>query len=162
MMFYPLRFRGIGRFGWRTPRRCVEPSTCFRNCDLKLRLGNDGRHHRANYGKPRSLEAKHAAVSLVVLAHSTIHCPIPEGIVPGKSLQMANKIVDDVILKLIDVQEVFLRLPPAQASYSITSSTTMTTCCSPPVVCYLPCVVLVPNLHFCPVDTFLIVRNVQL
>lgn len=53
MMFYPLRFVGIGRVGW-------------------------------------------------------------QGIVPGKSLQMANKIVDDVMLRLINVRELFARLPPEQ------------------------------------------------
>ena len=51
MMFYPLRFRGIGRFGW-------------------------------------------------------------QGIVPSKAKPMANDIVDNVMLRLIDVPEVFARLPP--------------------------------------------------
>jgi len=49
MMFYPLRYRGIGRLGW-------------------------------------------------------------QGIVPSKAEKMANKIVDDVLLRLIDIREVFGRL----------------------------------------------------
>ena len=51
MMFYPLRFRGIGRIGW-------------------------------------------------------------HGIVPSKATSMANRIVDDVMLRLIDLRTVFARLPP--------------------------------------------------
>lgn len=51
MMFYPLRFRGLGRVGW-------------------------------------------------------------QGIVPGKKISMANRIVDDVMLRLIDLRTVFARLPP--------------------------------------------------
>ena len=58
MMFYPLRFVGIGPVGW-------------------------------------------------------------QGIVPGKSLQMANKIVDDVMLRLIDVREVFERLPPEKVAAAL-------------------------------------------
>ena len=37
-----------------------------------------------------------------------------QGIVPGKAKQMANKIVDDVVLRLIDLKEVFGRLPPEE------------------------------------------------
>ena len=51
MMFYPLRFRGLGRVGW-------------------------------------------------------------HGIVPSKALPMANDIVDNVMLRLINVSQVFTRLPP--------------------------------------------------
>ena len=51
MMFYPLRFRGVGRVGW-------------------------------------------------------------HGIVPSKALPMANDIVDNVMLRLINVSQVFTRLPP--------------------------------------------------
>lgn len=35
-----------------------------------------------------------------------------QGIVPCKAKSMANRIVDDVMLRLIDVREVFARLPP--------------------------------------------------
>jgi len=44
---------------------------------------------------------------------------LTEGIVPGKSLAMADKIVDDVILRLIDVGEVFNRLPPEQVATAL-------------------------------------------
>lgn len=53
------------------------------------------------------------------LSQAICHFPLAEGIVPGKSLQMANKIVDDVILRLIDVPEVFRRLPAEQVDPSL-------------------------------------------
>ena len=58
MMFYPLRFRGIGRVGW-------------------------------------------------------------QGIVPGKAESMANRIVDDVMLRLIDLKTVFARLPPERIAMAL-------------------------------------------
>jgi hypothetical protein len=61
MMFYPLRFRGIGRVGW-------------------------------------------------------------HGIVPSKALPMANDIVDNVMLRLINVSQVFTRLPPEELAASLDST----------------------------------------
>ena len=58
MMFYPLRFRGIGRVGW-------------------------------------------------------------HGIVPAKALPMANDIVDNVMLRLINVSQVFQRLPPEEIARTL-------------------------------------------
>ena len=58
MMFYPLRFRGIGRIGW-------------------------------------------------------------QGIVPGKAKSMANRIVDDVMFRLIDLRTIFARLPPERIATAL-------------------------------------------
>ena len=58
MMFYPLRFKGVGRVGW-------------------------------------------------------------QGIVPGKATSMANRIVDDVMLRLIDLKTVFARLPPERIATAL-------------------------------------------
>ena len=41
------------------------------------------------------------------------------GIVPGKAKTMANSIVDDVILRLIDLRTVFARLPPEKIAAAL-------------------------------------------
>jgi len=42
-----------------------------------------------------------------------------QGIVPGKATVMANKIVDDVVLRLIDLREVFARLPAERIAVAL-------------------------------------------
>ena len=42
-----------------------------------------------------------------------------QGIVPGKAEQMANRIVDDVMLRLIDLKTVFARLPPERVALAL-------------------------------------------
>ena len=42
-----------------------------------------------------------------------------QGIVPRKAVSMANRIVDDVVLRLIDLKTVFARLPPAAVASAL-------------------------------------------